>query len=258
LKFYVYAFVRPDGTPYYVGKGHGNRAYKKRSKGRTQLPKNPDQIVKLRTGLTESAALQWEMNLIRLWGRKDLGTGRLVNLTDGGDGTSGFVHSPEAKALISESSKQRMADPASRELSREAAKKQMATPEAKALMSERSKQFWADPAYRALQSERRTQLWADPATRALRSEQLKQDWADPALRAHLSEQVKQGWAAKKARLAPERAKQQQQVAALRDQGEIFREIGAQLNMSESHARRLFNEFQALFNEAGQRQLSLAV
>jgi hypothetical protein len=38
--------------------------------------------------------------LIALFGRKDLNLGSLCNLTDGGEGTSGFVHSKEARAKL--------------------------------------------------------------------------------------------------------------------------------------------------------------
>src|SRR5665213_904037 len=35
------------------------------------------------------------------FGRKDKGEGPLVNLTDGGDGCSGYIHTPEHKASVS-------------------------------------------------------------------------------------------------------------------------------------------------------------
>lgn len=85
-EFYVYAFLRKDRTPYYVGKGSGSRAY---SKGRIiKPPRDKSRIVFLRTGLSEEKAFEWERFYIAHYGRIDLGTGILRNLTDGGEGCS--------------------------------------------------------------------------------------------------------------------------------------------------------------------------
>jgi ribosomal protein L24E len=93
-RFYTYAYLREDGTPYYIGKGKGKRAYKK---GREEVGKPTDKsrIIYLKQNITEDEAIKHEIYMIAVFGRKDLGTGILRNKTNGGDGASGYKHSEE-------------------------------------------------------------------------------------------------------------------------------------------------------------------
>ena len=98
--YYTYAYLREDKTPYYIGKGKG---YRINSKQRNiKPPKDKSRIIFLKQNLTEEEAFKHEIYMIAVLGRKDLGTGILRNLTDGGEGVSGYRHSDETKMFIKE------------------------------------------------------------------------------------------------------------------------------------------------------------
>ena len=98
--YYTYAYLREDGTPYYIGKG---TKYRVNSRNRCVPAPPKERILILKKDLTESEAFKHEVYMIAVFGRKDLGTGILRNRTDGGEGTSGRVLSEETKKKMSES-----------------------------------------------------------------------------------------------------------------------------------------------------------
>lgn len=98
-KYYVYCYFDPrnNNEPFYIGKGKDNR-FKDISNRKYNLPLynklcklfvlgyNIDEIsIKIEESLTEEQALQQEIDIITLIGRKDIKTGPLLNRTAGGD-----------------------------------------------------------------------------------------------------------------------------------------------------------------------------
>ena len=101
--FYTYAYLRKvDRTPYYIGKGKGKRAYDRHTH-RVKVPDDRDRIIFLKENVSEREAWDYEREMIQFYGRKDLGTGILRNLSDGGEGSSN--PSPEARRRNAETSR---------------------------------------------------------------------------------------------------------------------------------------------------------
>jgi hypothetical protein len=97
--FYTYAYLRESGTPYYIGKGRGQRAYS----AYRSVPKPPvERILILKQNLTEEEAFKHEIYMIAVFGRKDTGTGILYNFTDGGEGCSGRICGEETRNKLRE------------------------------------------------------------------------------------------------------------------------------------------------------------
>lgn len=105
----VYRHVRLDTNEvFYIGIGTQERPYKKsnRNKWWKNIVKKTDYRVDiLFDDLTWEEACEKEKEFIQLYGRRDLGLGTLVNMTDGGEGTLGVKMSEESKLKMSKSRK---------------------------------------------------------------------------------------------------------------------------------------------------------
>lgn len=106
-QFYVYIHKKPDGTPFYVGKGTGNRAYQFAK--RTQWHKNivekygkSNIAIEITNCIDESQAFELEKTYIKQL--KTLGV-ELVNLTDGGEGCVGRIFTDEHRLKLSAAKK---------------------------------------------------------------------------------------------------------------------------------------------------------
>lgn len=114
--FYVYVYrdIDNNNQPFYVGKGFKNRycdvgsrkynmhLYNKIYQLRRKGYKVKDFTTIEKDNMTATDALLLETDLIKTWGRRDLHTGILLNLTDGGDGVVNIKHNP---MLLSEKDK---------------------------------------------------------------------------------------------------------------------------------------------------------
>jgi hypothetical protein len=106
-RFYVYEHIRKDtGAVFYVGKGSGKRCkhFVNRGKFWNNFCKSKDNVeVRLPIkNVDEEFSLLAEVELIDLYRRRGV---KLVNISDGGEGTSGWIPSEETRQKIGEANK---------------------------------------------------------------------------------------------------------------------------------------------------------
>lgn len=122
--FYTYIhFRQDDGTPFYVGKGKGRRHLvksKRNNHWNNVVAKHGFRSEILCRWNTEHDALEHEKLLIQCF--RDMNV-ELVNMTDGGEGTSGWIPSESWRIKKSNSQKLNFINPMLNEASKEKRKK---------------------------------------------------------------------------------------------------------------------------------------
>jgi len=109
---YVYRHIRLDkNEPFYIGIGSDKkykRAYKKIQRNifwNRIVNKTDYEVEILIDDLTWEEACEKEKEFISLYGRRDLKSGTLVNLTNGGEGMLGSIVKDETKIKLSKANK---------------------------------------------------------------------------------------------------------------------------------------------------------
>jgi len=102
--YYIYIHrKKTTGEIFYVGKGKGVRCDVKSHRSafwKSVVNRHGYTSTVILAGLDEDIAFEFEKAFIDWLGRRIDGTGVLVNLTEGGEGSSGYSHSDVAKEKI--------------------------------------------------------------------------------------------------------------------------------------------------------------
>lgn len=106
--YYVYRHLKKNtSSVFYIGMGKEKNFRRSRSKRYRNnhwhniVNKHDYDIEVVSKNLSEEDAIELEMFLIKQYGRKDIGSGVLVNMTDGGEG----VFNPSSLSMINRSGK---------------------------------------------------------------------------------------------------------------------------------------------------------
>ena len=109
-QFYTYLHCKPNGDPFYVGKGCGRRAHDFNQ--RSEYHKNvvskygrENIHIFIFECASENQAFRDEIQQISQFKKEGY---KLINLTDGGEGPSGYVPTIEHRLIVAESNRKRI------------------------------------------------------------------------------------------------------------------------------------------------------
>jgi len=165
MTYHAYIHFKPDGTPFYVGKGGGRRVA---SVNRPHNTRHTRTVHKYGAGSiligswecsSDDIAIQLEIGLIK---RLRMAGVDLANNTNGGDGTVGNVRTPEQCRANGD-----------RKIGNQNMRGKNHTLETRQQMSASRLKYWEDPEKRNLQSQKRTGKIASEYSRKKMSEARK-------------------------------------------------------------------------------------
>jgi hypothetical protein len=205
--FYVYVLARPNGRPFYVGKGKGKRVFVHDQEARTgctcrkcntirKIWRQGGEVQRYTVFTTddEQEAYTHEAELIAQYGLSALAN----QATGGKGGASGVPRSANARERISAAKRKAFEVPEMREQTRANTTAQWADPDIRAKMCGALKAAQNTPEVQAKRDAALEKQWSDPEARARKSAQSKAMWADPEFRARmsakLSERNRTNWA----------------------------------------------------------------
>jgi hypothetical protein len=208
-RFYTYLHCKPDGTPFYVGKGCGDRAFSMRGRNRWHrriLAKYGKAAIQVWVFYCSNEDEAFADERLQIASLRAQGY-ELCNISDGGEGTSGYKHTEEAKKRIGDAAKgnQNMlgkkASPETKaKLSaiRAGRKLHPHSDETKAKISEAKKGIAQKPEVIAKRAAGISKSRSDPVVRSRRLTALTKANNDPEVRRRKSDAAKEFWRKRKA------------------------------------------------------------
>jgi len=180
---YLHRSASGSGEIFYVGKGTGKRAYhqSKRNPHWKNIVRKYGLLVEIcATWESEEDAFTHEKFLIGVM--RNLGID-LVNRTDGGEGSSGAVRSPETRAKYVHAHRQE----STKSLHREGQTARWQNAEYQKFMSSATRSGWADPEIKARRLAGMERKWAEPGFREARAAAASAHYAKPESQAFAAE-----------------------------------------------------------------------